>query len=230
MALTVVYTSLLSQARFDSGTIWDWFLGGQGDLLAPGRVNNDVHAPLADVVLVSAADTHRHADHAELPVTEAERHGTQRMGAGSGRLRRRMAREPAGSAERRAGTSGSAAHQTVCGALLPDLPGTTAQEWPAAARRVHLCPNDRHPAPAAAHRVRRSSRRSASRGTTGQRRGGGRRRWPTDGPDRGVAPMAARIASACRRLVRSSSRTRAMETEGPIPASRAWSVDQTSAG
>ncbi|MDQ2689525.1 MAG: hypothetical protein M3Y29_04540, partial [Chloroflexota bacterium] len=37
----------------------------------PRRVDDDVHAALADVVLMPPADAHRHADHPDLRVAEA---------------------------------------------------------------------------------------------------------------------------------------------------------------
>jgi len=64
---------------------------------------------------------------------------------------------------------------------------------------------------------------------TGQRGRCPRNRVGPAGRD-GRSPAAARIASAWRRLVCSSSRTRATEREPDIPATRARSADHTSAG
>ena len=46
--------------------------------LAAGRIDDDVHAALADVVLVAPADAHRDPDDAELRVPKAERDGPER--------------------------------------------------------------------------------------------------------------------------------------------------------
>ena len=46
--------------------------------LPPWRVDDQVHSPLPDRVLVAPADPHRHADHLELRIAEPERHRSQR--------------------------------------------------------------------------------------------------------------------------------------------------------
>lgn len=46
--------------------------------LAARRVDDQVHSPLPDRVLVTAADAHRDPDDLELRVAKAERHGAQR--------------------------------------------------------------------------------------------------------------------------------------------------------